>query len=51
MMRLNGCILLIVYICLAVIIIDYFLKKGENYYLQVFLKQCNYIEKEKKVID
>ena len=39
------------YICLAVIIIDCALKKSENYYPQVFLKQCNYIEKEKKVIN
>ena len=38
------------YICLAVILIDFVLKNGENYYLQVFLKECKCIEKEKKVI-
>ena len=38
------------YICLAVILIDFVLKNGENYYLQVFLKECKCIEKEKKVV-
>ena len=38
------------YTCLAVILIDFVLKKDENYYLQVFLKECKYIEKEKKII-
>ena len=38
------------YICLPVILIDFFIKKNENYYLQVFLKECKYIEKEIKVI-
>ena len=37
------------YICLAVLSIDFVLKKDENYYRQVFLKECKYIEKEKKV--
>ena len=37
------------YTCLAVITIDYVLKKDENYYPQVFLKECKYIEKEKKL--
>ena len=32
--------------CLAVIGLDYALKKDENYYLQVFLKDCKYIEKK-----
>ena len=36
------------YICLAVLSIDFVLKKDENYYRQVFLKECKYIEKEKK---
>ena len=31
--------------CLAVIAIDFALKK-ENYYPQMFLKECKYIEKE-----
>ena len=33
---------------LAVINVDFALKKDENYYLKVFLKECKYIEKEKK---
>ena len=32
--------------CLAVISLDSALKKDENYYLQVFLKNCKYIEKK-----
>ena len=36
--------------CLAVINSDSALKKIENYYPQVFLKKCKYIEKEKNVI-
>ena len=31
--------------CLAVISLDSALKKDGNYYLQVFLKDCKYIEK------
>ena len=31
--------------CLAVISLDFALNKGGNYYLQVFLKECKYIEK------
>ena len=31
--------------CLAVITLDAALKKYDNYYLQVFLKECKYIEK------
>ena len=34
------------YTCLAVIILDSALKKDENYYLQVFLKDCKYITKK-----
>ena len=30
--------------CLAVIGLDSALKKDDNYYLQVFLKECKYIE-------
>ena len=33
--------------CLAVITIDSALEKGENYYSQVFLKECKYTEEEK----
>ena len=36
--------------CLAVVTIDSPPKKDENYYLQVFLKRVQIIEKEKKVI-
>ena len=32
--------------CLAVISLDSALKKNSNYYSQVFLKDCNYIEKK-----
>ena len=35
------------YTCLAVILIDYVIKKDENYYPQVLLRECKYIEKEK----
>ena len=34
------------HICLAVISLDSALKKGDNYYLQVFLKECKYIQKK-----
>ena len=33
------------YTCLAVISLDSALKKDENYYPQVYLKECKYIEK------
>ena len=32
---------------LAVITIDPFYKANENYYLQIFLKECKYIETKK----
>ena len=32
----------------AVILFGFVLKKNENYYPQVFLKECKYIEKERK---
>ena len=38
------------YSCLAVILIDFVLEKDENYYPQIFLKECKYIKKEKMVI-
>ena len=34
------------YTCLAVISLGSALKKDENYYLQVFLKECKYIKKK-----
>ena len=34
------------YTCLAVISLDSALKKDDNYYPQVFLKECKYIEKK-----
>ena len=34
--------------CLAVILTYCVFKKNENYYLQVFIKECEYIEKEKR---
>ena len=36
------------YICWLMILINSVLKKDENYYPQVFLKECKYIEKGKK---
>ena len=32
--------------CLPVISLDFVLKKDKSYYLQVFLKECKYIEKK-----
>ena len=32
--------------CLAVISLDSAFKKNDNYYLQIFLKKCKYIEKK-----
>ena len=34
------------YTCVAVISLDSALKKDENHYPQVFLKECKYIEKK-----
>ena len=38
------------YFCWLVKLIDSVLKTVENYYSQVFLKECNYIEKQKIMI-
>ena len=38
------------YTCLAVALFDFVLKKDQNYYPQVFLKECKHIEKGKKFI-
>ena len=39
--------------CLTVITLDSALKKGDNYYPQVFLKECKYIEEKvvRQIID
>ena len=39
--------------CLAVVRLDSAVKKDENYYPQVFLKECKYIEKKlvRQIID
>ena len=37
------------YICLSVILIDSVFRKGKNYYQQVFLEECRYVVKEKKI--
>ena len=36
------------YTCLGAILINFVFGKEENNYLQVFLKECKYIEKEKE---
>ena len=36
-------------ICLSVILIDSLYRKNENYYPQVFLEECKYVLKEKKM--
>ena len=38
------------YTYLVEILINFVLKKDKNFYLQAFLKECKYIEKEKEVI-
>ena len=35
--------------CLSVVLIDSIFRIGENYYPQVFLKECKYITKEKRL--
>ena len=37
------------FICLSVILIDSEFKTGKNYYPQVFLEECKYVIKEKKI--
>ena len=39
------------YSFLAVILNDFVLKKEEEFYSEVLLKECNYVEKEKKQLD
>ena len=37
------------YICLSVILLDSIFRMGENYYPKVFLEECKYFIKEKKI--
>ena len=37
------------FICLLVILIDFILSTRKNYYHQIFLEECKYIIKEKKI--
>ena len=37
------------FLCLSVILIDSVFRTGKNYYLQVFLEECNYVAKGKKM--
>ena len=37
------------FICLSVILIDSVFRMGKNYYPQVFLEECKYVAKEKKM--
>ena len=39
------------YAWLAVILIDFVLTNDDNFYPQVFLKECKYIEKKKSLLD
>ena len=36
-------------ICLSVILIDSVFRTGKNYYLQMFLEECKYVVREKKI--
>ena len=36
-------------ICLSVILIDSIYRKDKNYYSQVFLEECKYVDKEQKM--
>ena len=37
------------FICLSLILIDSAFKTGKNYYPEVFLEECKYVVKEKKM--
>ena len=39
------------YTCLVIILISFNLKKDENYYSQVLLKECKYTKKEKPLVE
>ena len=38
------------YICSSVILIDSVFRTGKNYYTQVFLEECKYVVKEKRLM-
>ena len=38
------------FICLSVTLINSVFRTGKNYYPQVFLEECKYIVKEKKIL-
>ena len=38
------------FICLSVVLIDSVFRTGKNYYSQVFLEECKYVVKEKKIL-
>ena len=38
------------FICLSVILINSVFKTGKNYYPQVYLEECKYVVKEKKIL-
>ena len=37
------------FICLSMILIDSVFRTGKNYYPQLFLEECKYVVKEKKI--
>ena len=37
-------------ICLSVILINYIFRAGNNYYLRVFLEECKYVVKGKRML-
>ena len=39
------------YTCLVIILISFNLKKDENYYSQVLLKECKYTKKETPLVE
>ena len=39
------------FICLSVILINFVFRTGKNYYPQMFLEECKYVVKEKKVTE
>ena len=39
------------YICLSVILIDYYFRLGKNYYPQLFLEECKYMLKKRRCLN
>ena len=37
------------FICLSVILIDFVLRTGKNFFPQMFVEECNYVVKEKNI--